>query len=133
MVTPALNAAALWSGLLILIFTALTIRVTLNRRQLKISMGDGGNPEMIAVTRAAGNAAEYVPPAVAVLILMALTGCPVWSIHAIGGAFFLGRALHPIGLSATGLPGPGRAGGMILTWLPLILGSLALIVHAILR
>lgn len=131
-VTPALGAAALWSGLLILIFVALSVRVTLNRRRHKISMGDGGNAEMTAVSRAFGNASEYIPPAIVVLILMALIDCPLWSVHAIGAAFFLGRALHPIGLMATGMPGPGRVAGMTLTWLPLIIGALTLIIRAIL-
>lgn len=129
-VTSALQAAALWSGLLILIFVALSIRVSLNRRHHKVSMGHGGNAELTAVSRAFGNAAEYVPLSVILLILMAVLGFPTWSLHAIGGALFLGRALHPMGLS-TGLPRPGRVAGMALTWLPLIIGSVAVIVCAI--
>ncbi|TPW05497.1 MAG: eicosanoid and glutathione metabolism membrane-associated protein [bacterium] len=74
-----------------------------------------------------GNAAEYIPPYLAILILLALLDFqPVW-IHAVGGAMLLGRVLHAWGLSQTKQPSFGRMSGMILTQLALIGGAGALI------
>jgi uncharacterized membrane protein YecN with MAPEG domain len=39
-----------------------------------VPFGDGGNAELMAASRAFGNAAEYIPPRSPSLILMALTG-----------------------------------------------------------
>ena len=65
------------------------------------------------------------------LILLAQLGTGSLLIHLIGGAFFLGRVIHPLGLK------PDRATmarivGMTLTWLPLI-GAAVLILLAALR
>lgn len=126
----ALHAAALWSGLSILLLVVLSFRTIFTRKRLKVSFGDGGNAELTAASRAFGNAAEYIPPCLAILILMALTGFqPVW-IHAVGGAMLLGRILHAWGLSQAKQPSFGRMAGMILTQLALIGGAGALIACA---
>lgn len=123
----ALHAAALWSGLLILLLVVLSIRTIFTRKRLKVSFGDGGNAELTAASRAFGNAAEYIPPCLAILILMALLDVqPVW-IHAVGGAMLLGRVLHAWGLGQTRQPSFGRMSGMILTQLALVGGAGALI------
>ena len=123
----AIQAAGFWSGLLILLLVVLSVRVVLNRRKHKVLFGDGGSEPMTLATRAFGNAAEYTPLAIGALILMALTGCAPWSVHAIGGAFFLGRLIHPTGLRFGKGPGLGRVVGMILTWFPLLGAAVALI------
>ncbi|RZJ45916.1 MAG: glutathione S-transferase, partial [Brevundimonas sp.] len=71
-----LQAAALWSGLLIIWVTVLGVRVTLDRRRHKVLLGDGGVAAMNVSVRVFANAAEYTPFGLAALILMALTGCP---------------------------------------------------------
>lgn len=125
-----LHAAALWSGLSILLLVVLSFRTIFTRKRLKVSFGDGGNAELTAASRAFGNAAEYIPPCLVLLILMALTGFqPIW-VHAVGGAMLLGRALHAWGLSQTSQPSFGRMSGMILTQLALIGGAGALISRA---
>ena len=125
-----LQAAAMWSGLSILLLVVLSFRTIFTRKRLKVSFGDGGNAELTAASRAFGNAAEYIPPCLAILILMALTGFqPVW-VHAVGGAMLLGRVLHAWGLSQTKQPSFGRMSGMFLTQLALIGGAGALIGRA---
>ena len=69
--TPALSAAALWSSQLIIVLVLLSVRVTMGRRRLRVSLGDGGNREMEILTRSFANAAEYVPMGLAALILLA--------------------------------------------------------------
>ncbi len=123
----AVQAAGYWSGLLIVLLVVLSVRVVVNRRKHKVLFGDGGNEPMTLASRAFGNAAEYTPLAIGALILMALTGCPAWAVHAVGGAFFIGRVVHPTGLRFGKGPGLGRVVGMILTWASLLGAAAALI------
>ncbi len=123
----AIQAAGLWSGLLILVLIVLSVRVVINRRRHKVILGDGGNEEMIVAARGFGNAAEYTPVAMGALVLLALTGFAPWVIHVIGGTFFVGRLIHPSGLAFGSGPRPARVIGMMLTWLPLLAAAAMLI------
>jgi len=126
------QAAGFWSGLLILRMVGLAFRVVANRRRHKVLFGDGGVQQMTVATRAFGNAAEYVPLGIGALILMALVGCAIWSIHAFGALFFVGRLIHGVGLSHGKGPGPGRMIGMILTLAALIPAAVMLVVRPLL-
>lgn len=126
----ALQAAALWSGLCVLWMVVLSFRTIFARRSLRVSFGDGGDPVLTSRSRAFGNAAEYIPVCLAILILMALSGLqPAW-IHGVGGAMFLGRVLHAWGLAQSKQPSFGRMSGMILTQAALVAGAGALIACA---
>ena len=95
----ALHAAGFWSGLLLLLMVVLSFRTIFARRRLAVSFGDGGHAELTAASRTFGNAAEYIPPCLVSLVLLALLGFhPVW-VHAIGGGMLLGRVVHPLGLA----------------------------------
>jgi uncharacterized protein len=124
----ALHAAGLWSGLLILVLIVLSVLVMLTRRRQRIILGDGGDQTMIVAGRRFANAAEYTPVALGALILLALTGWQPWVVHLIGGTFFLGRVIHPLGLAFGKGPPPARVIGMTLTWLPLLAAAGLLIV-----
>ena len=123
----ALHAAGFWSGLLILLLVVLSIRVVMTRQRQRVILGDGGDEVMIVAARRFGNAAEYTPVAIGGLVLLALLGWPAWVIHLIGGAFFVGRVIHPLGLAFGKGPPPARVIGMTLTWLPLIAAAVLLI------
>lgn len=129
----ALQAAALWSGLLVLLMVGLAFRVIANRRRHRVLFGDGGVPQMTIAARAFGNAAEYIPVGVAVLILLALLETPVLTIHLVAGVFLLGRLIHGLGLSHGAGPGPGRMIGMSLTVLALLAAAILLVVAAFAR
>jgi uncharacterized membrane protein YecN with MAPEG domain len=87
----------------------------------KISIGDGGNPQLIARMRAQLNFAEYAP---VVLILIALIemarGSQLW-LWGAAAAFILGRVLHGFGMDGWN---PGRRVGIATTML--IMAGLAL-------
>jgi uncharacterized membrane protein YecN with MAPEG domain len=126
----ALQAAALWSGLSILLLVFLSFRTIFTRRRLGVSFGDGGHAELTAASRTFGNAAEYIPPCLVVLVLMAVLDFqPVW-IHAVGGGMLLGRILHAWGLGQPKQPSFGRVSGMLLTQAALIFGAGALVGRA---
>ncbi len=125
----AAQAAALWSGLLILLLVILSVRVVLQRQKHRVVLGDGGNADLTLAGRVFGNAAEYIPVGIAALAVLTLLGLPAYAIHGVGGVLFIGRVLHATGLTA-GKPTPGRLFGMILTYLALIAAAGMLIIHA---
>lgn len=125
----AIQAAALWSGLMILMLTVLSVGVVLARRKHRVLLGDGGVSQVSVASRVFGNAAEYVPSGVGALALLALLGMPVMVIHAVGGVLFLGRLIHAVGLSDR-KPTLGRVVGMSLTYLALFAAGGMLLVHA---
>lgn len=118
----ALQAAGLWSGLLILVMVGLSVRVMRGRWKHRVSLGDGGVEPMTVLSRAFGNAAEYIPVGIAAMILMAQLGISAVLVHGVGAALLLGRMLHPFGL-AMKAPNWARAAGMLLTWGPLIFAA----------
>lgn len=122
-----LSAAALYTGINILLLFLLSFRVVGSRMRTKVSLGTGGDPDLELRIRAHGNAAEYIPASMLGLIVLALLSVPVSAIHVLGGVFTLGRLLHALGLSATILW--ARQFGMILSWLGM-LGIGAYVVYA---
>jgi uncharacterized membrane protein YecN with MAPEG domain len=126
--TEAFRAVALWTGLSLLFVLWLSMRISSGRRKLKVSVGDGGHPELTASTRAFGNAIEYTPLALVALAVVAVFYAAPF-VHAVGGAFFLGRLLHAWGMGQEKQPSVGRMLGMILTYLTFI-GSAGLLIFA---
>jgi len=126
--SPA-QAAALWSGLMILLLVGLGARVAMARRGNKVLLGDGGNAQVILASRVFGNASEYMTAGIGALAVLAMLGMPAWALHVLGGTLFLGRLLHAVSLSDK-RPTAGRFIGMICTWTALILAGGMLVVHA---
>jgi uncharacterized protein len=111
----AVQAAALWSGLLILLLLVLSGVVVSGRRKHMVSFGDGGNSDLLAASRAFGNLVEYATPGMIAMLLLAAVGAPAWMIHAVGATLLVGRALHALGLLFQTGPSMGRVIGMLLT------------------
>ena len=128
--TPSLHAAGLWVAFSLILLLILSGLTSASRRKHRVSIGDGGHPQVTAASRAFGNAAEYMPIALVAVVLLALVGYPVWAIHLIGGGFILGRVLHAIGMVKTLEGQPPRVErmvGMLLTYLPLLASAVLLI------
>ena len=125
----AAQAAALWSGLLILLLGVLSIRVILARRKYKVAIGDGGVPEVALAARVFGNAAEYIPAGIGALILLYHLEMPVLAIHGLGVTLLAGRTIHAVGLSGHKSTF-GRVAGMVLTFVALFVAGGMLVVHA---
>lgn len=113
----ALYAAANAALLLFLSIIAVTRRLALG-----VSVGDAGNQKLTRAVRAHGNASEYIPIGLLLLLACVQSGAPPWFLHAVGASLTLGRVFHALGLhSSTGLSF-GRTLGMVLTWTSMILG-----------
>jgi uncharacterized membrane protein YecN with MAPEG domain len=126
--TPA-QAAALWSGLLIVLMVVLANRVVWARRSNRVLLGDGGNAQVALAGRVFGNASEYIPVGIAALVALVALGLPAYAIHVVGGTLFLGRLVHCVSLSDK-KPTAGRVLGMVLTFLALLIAGGMLLVHA---
>lgn len=91
-------ASAIYAGLLALLIVWLSLNVIKLRRANKVRLGDGGITELQNAIRAQGNATEYIPIALILLVLLELSGAVPWIIHVAGIAIMTGRVLHARGL-----------------------------------
>lgn len=125
------HAAALWSGLLIILLLVLSVLVVRQRRKHRIAIGDGGAPELLQAIRAFGNATEYIPVGVGALAVLAVVGASPLAVHLTGVMLFAGRLIHAVGLSRTTGTSLGRTIGMSLTWIAYVFAAVALIFYGI--
>ena len=93
LVVSALYAAL--SAFLIVWLSRCVIRI---RRAKRVPLGDGGHPELQAAIRAQGNAVEYIPITLILLVLLELNGAHWALIHLGGMAMLAGRVAHARGL-----------------------------------
>jgi uncharacterized protein len=112
-----LSITALYARILALIIVALGINVTAHRVKLRVPLGDAGNPQMLRMIRPHGNAAEYLPLAVLLMLIYEINGGWHAALHAAGIALVAGRVLQTWGMWGTEMPGFGRGAGQSLTWL----------------
>lgn len=114
-------------GLLLLLLSILTVQARLRTRTL---IGDGGKAELIKAQRAHGNASEYIPIGLLLLLVLVFLNAPAWGMHLVGGTMLLGRLLHAWGLHSTTGVSRGRFLGMVLTWMSMFAGALAALAGA---
>lgn len=119
---------ALYAGLSGIWLLVVSLNVVRHRVRARVGIGDGGDAGLHQAIRVQGNATEYLPLALVILMLCEMLGAPAFAIHGIGAALVTGRVLHAIGLSRSTDRSVGRAAGMLLTWLPL-LGAALLAVY----
>jgi uncharacterized membrane protein YecN with MAPEG domain len=111
------SITALYAAILAILVTALAINVTVHRVKLRVPIGDGDNPQMLRMIRLHGNAAEYVPLALVLMLIYEINGGLHVALHIAGIALLAGRLLHIWGMWSTSRTTFGRASGQSLTWL----------------
>lgn len=111
---------ALYAVILALLLMVLAVNVTVHRRKLKVSLGAGTDPLMMRMIRIHGNAAEYIPIALLLMLLYELNGGSHAALHVCGCAMVLGRVLHAAGVWSSNVPNSGRALGQALTWFAIL-------------
>lgn len=134
---PPFFVTPLYAALCGILLIMLSMRVVRYRQKFQVSLGDGGHPELQAAIRAQGNFAEYAPLALFLLFLLELTrDAPVWALHLLGAALFLGRAIHAWGVLTSAprsKPKPGRPIGIVMTFAMLLITALWLLIIALKR
>jgi uncharacterized membrane protein YecN with MAPEG domain len=125
MVTP------LYAGLLALWLVVLSIAVIRRRGSGRISLGDGGNADMLRVIRGQANFAEYVPLALLLMLMLEMSHYSIYVLHALGITLLVARLLHGYALSFSAHFQFGRVAGAALTFLVLIVEAVLCIYQAI--
>ena len=97
-------------GLLYLYLSARTIGI---RRKARISIGDGGDSEMLRAIRVHANFSEYTPITLILIACMEFQGSSIWLLHTLGGLFLIARLSHAYGISSPEAPGKFRVAGMV--------------------
>jgi uncharacterized membrane protein YecN with MAPEG domain len=112
---PDLAIISLTTALLALLLVALSLRVSAVRRAALVSLGDGGDPRLLARIRAHANFVEYVPIALLLLLLVEQQQGSGMLAFSMAAVLVVSRLLHPIGME---LPAPNifRILGTLGTW-----------------
>jgi uncharacterized membrane protein YecN with MAPEG domain len=116
---------ALYAGLLGILMLILAFRVVAVRRVTAIGLGDGGDALLLSRIRIHGNAAEYVPLALILMLILELNGGSARWLHVLGVALLVGRVAHVQGLSQSTGTSAGRFVGNILTWSVIMIAAVA--------
>ncbi|MDQ0011347.1 putative membrane protein YecN with MAPEG domain [Luteibacter jiangsuensis] len=122
-----MRITGLYAALLALLILGLAARVMWLRRRTRIGLGDGGDRAVACAVRSHGNATEYVPLALILLLVLELNQTLPVLLHAFGIVLLLARIAHAIGLSGTPGYSAGRATGAAITLLVIALMALMLL------
>ncbi len=120
----------LTTGILGLIFFALTVWVVAERNKTKQMLGDGGRKPLEVAIRAHANFAEFVPLILLLFACLAHEGVNSTFFLVLCAALVLGRILHPFGIRIL-KPNVPRAVGAMLTWIVLLISSITAIALAL--
>ncbi len=119
-----------YAALIAFLFVALSVKVILQRRAGKISVGDHGDKAMIKAMRTQANCAEYAPFALLLIALVELRGAGGWLVNLLGLSLLAGRLLHAYGFGKSPQIIILRQIGMGLTFTAILIAAIANLVLA---
>ena len=122
---------ALYAAIQAVISIVLGFGVGPMRGKLGISVGDGGNPDLLLAMRKHGNWTEHVPFALLLLALLELNGGGVILLHGLGAGLVVARIAHPLGLKKDTVSHPLRIIGAAGTILVTLITAVALLLKAL--
>ena len=79
---------AVLSALLLMKFSFDVVRL---RMQYRVAYGDGGFSELQSAIRIHGNAVEYIPIAIVLMLFMEMNGAETWMVHICGIVLLAGH------------------------------------------
>ncbi len=129
--TPAVAAVGIYAGIMGLIAIWLGVIVGGWRQKTGVSIGDGGNIDLVRAMRGQANFTETVPLTLIMMVYMALAGAPALAIHILGVLLVVGRIIHGLHFAKPGQPRWQRALGSGLSFLVLLAASLGALGHSI--
>ncbi|WP_318388010.1 MAPEG family protein [Enterobacter sp.] len=115
--------SALYAVLSVLLLLKFSFDVVRLRTQYRVSAGDGGFSELQIAIRIHGNAVEYIPAALILLLFMEMNGAETWMVHVCGLLLIVGRLMHYHGFQQRLFR--WRRSAMGATWCVLIIMVLA--------
>ncbi|WP_209504544.1 MULTISPECIES: MAPEG family protein [unclassified Ruegeria] len=121
----------IYAALIAILYVALSVKVILQRRSDKISVGDGGSKLMIKAIRTHANCAEYAPISLLLIAMVELQGAAGILVHLLGLMLLAGRLLHAYGFGRTPQIVILRQAGMSLTFLAILGAAFANLILAL--
>lgn len=129
--SAGLEAVAIYTALNGLWLLVLSYNVGRHRERTdSLTPGAMGDEVLVRAMRAHGNAAEYMPLALLMLLLLALLEAPLALVHGLGAGFTTGRIFHALGMFREKHPNAVRFTGNLLTGLVYLIGPLACLYYA---
>lgn len=122
---------SIYAALSSLLIVWLSFNVVKLRQSGRVILGDGGNSELQVAIRAQGNATEYIPISLILLLLLELSKGNALMLHIGGVALLIGRSLHAYGLTTSNLK--LRVSGMVFTFGNIIYLAITNLVYFYLR
>ena len=122
-----MRITGLYAALATVLILVLAARVIAYRRRHKIGLGDGDDGELRKRIRAHGNAIEYLPFGLILLLLLELNQTAPLLLHVFGIVLIFARLAHARGVSRHGGISPGRMIGVVLTFAVLLAMALLLL------
>lgn len=132
-----MRAYLVCSAVLVILYFALALNVSLARRKTRTSIGSGDDPAgpLNKAVRAHGNAAEYTPVFLALFLYFLMSGADGW-ITWVVVIVTVCRVMHALGMLMSGEfkgpPHPLRALGALGTYLGGFALGIALLMRAVL-
>ena len=115
---------ALYAGILGLVSLGISMAAGSARARAKVSVGDGGNPDLVLAMRRHANFVEYTPLALILIALVEWNGAPGAAVHALGAVLAVARVSHAVGLKGDTMQSPLRMVGAVGTMLVTLVSSL---------
>lgn len=129
--TDGIGITAIYAGLNGLLLLVLSYNVGRHRaRTNALAPGATGDDVLTRAVRAHGNAAEYMPLAIVMILILALLSAPALLLHGLGAGFTAGRVAHAFGMTRTKHPNAVRFIGNLCTGLVYLVGSIACLYYA---
>lgn len=119
---------SLLAALFALMMVALSLPVSVRRRELCVGYGDGDDPVLRRRIRAHGNFIEYAPMMLVLLAMVEIAEARPWFIWLLAIAFLVSRLLHAAG-SLYGRTPWLRGSGMFIQHTAFVLAGIYLLVR----
>lgn len=108
-----------------LLLVYLSYNVARNRMRAQVDLGDGGDEGLRHAVRAQGNLIEYAPLALILIGLLEYSRVSSYLVMGLAVAFVVGRYMHGLTFGKFEGRNPFRFYGTILTWLSILVASIA--------
>ncbi|MEM1402251.1 MAG: MAPEG family protein [Pseudomonadota bacterium] len=122
-----IHVTSMFAAIFALLHVIFTMRVGGYRFKSGISLGDGGDKELLARIRAHGNYIEQVPIALLLLLLNELNGLSDTFLLVLGSVLLAARLTHYLMIVSRSLPAVLRPVSMISTLGVILVSGLALV------
>jgi uncharacterized membrane protein YecN with MAPEG domain len=122
-----LKVIPFYAAILALLYVYLSARTIGFRRKSRVSIGDGGDQELLRAVRMHANFSEYVPISLILLTFVELQAAPLLLVHVLGSLLLIARISHAYGISSVQAKGIFRVGGMAGTFTTITIAAIWLL------